>query len=98
MEQEINAGYIITDRLTVGEYEFVIGERQEAPANYVTWQCKKDSREYFWGHYCSDRMAAVEDFCKRVLDEVRYMKQFRQEQHLEETVPTSKKSDRNHER
>jgi hypothetical protein len=43
-------------------------------------------------------MAAVEDFCRRVLDEVRYLKQFRQEQHPDESVRSSKRSDSNHER
>ena len=32
MGQEINAGYAITDRLTVGGFEFVIGQREAAPA------------------------------------------------------------------
>lgn len=80
MEKEINAGYTITDRLTVGNAEFVIGEREEAPANFVTWKCRKGEKDYFWGHYLGDRLTALEDFCNRALDEIHHLKSLRQEQ------------------
>ena len=79
MDQEINAGYVITDRLTVGNAEFVIGQRKEAPAKYVTWKCKKGEKDYFWGHYCNDRLTALEDLCNRALDEVHHLKGLRKE-------------------
>lgn len=81
MDREINAGYVITDRLTVGDAEFVIGQRDEAPASFVTWKCKKGEKEYFWGHYMNDRLIALEDLCNRVLDEIHYLKSFQHEQH-----------------
>lgn len=84
MEKEINAGYVITDRLTVGNVEFVIGQRDEAPANFVTWKCKKGDKDYFWGHYCNNRLSALEDLCNRVLDEIHYIKSLQQEQSTEE--------------
>lgn len=80
MEQETNAGYVITDRLTAGDYEFVIGQRETVPAQFVTWKCKTGEKDYFWGHYLGSRLAAVEDLCKRVLEETRYLKSFQQEQ------------------
>jgi len=70
MGKESNAGYVITDRLTVGNAEFVIGHSEKAPAQFVTWRCRKGEKEYFWGHYLGDRLAAVGDLCKRVLEEI----------------------------
>ena len=74
MEKEINAGYVITDRLAVGDVEFVIGFKEKSTAQYVTWKCRKDEKEYFWGHYLGNRLAAVEDLCKRALEEIEYLR------------------------
>ncbi len=83
MDKEINAGYVITDRLAVGvgSSEFVIGERAEpvGVADFVTWTCRKGERDYVLGHYCNDRLAAVENFCKRVQEEVQYQRTFHPE-------------------
>lgn len=63
--QEINQGYVITDRVTVGHAVFVLGENKET-GNYVTWQRGKDiSKGYDWGHYFTDREKAVEDLHDR---------------------------------
>lgn len=84
MEKEINAGYVITDRLTVGNAEFVIGESEKALAQFVTWKCRKGEKNYFWRHYLSDRLTALEDLCNRALDEIHYLKSFQQEQCTDE--------------
>lgn len=84
MEKEINAGYTITDRLTVGNSEFVIGQREASPANFVTWKCRKGEKDYFWGHYLNDRLTALEDLCNRALDEIHHLKLLQQEQENEE--------------
>jgi hypothetical protein len=76
MEQEINAGYTITDRLVVGNYEFVIGQSNTAPGKYVTWKCKKGEKDYFWGHYLGDRLSAIEDLCRRGIEEVELLRSF----------------------
>jgi len=92
MEKEINAGYTITDRLTVGNSEFVIGQRDTDLAPFVTWQCRKGEKDYFWGHYLSDRLAALEDLCKRALDEVEYLRSLQPEQNTgEKTVRQAQK-------
>ena len=44
----INAGYVITDSVFIGEAEFVIGKMPNAPAPFVTWECK-DGNNYFRG-------------------------------------------------
>ncbi|MCL6457809.1 MAG: hypothetical protein K6T85_07370 [Gorillibacterium sp.] len=94
MEQEIHAGYMITDRLTVGNTEFVIGQRKEVPVQFVTWKCRKGEKGYFWGHYLDDRLTALEDLCNRSLAEIHELKSLRQEQASRETaarqLPTKK--------
>lgn len=80
MDQEINAGYVITDRLIVGDAIFVLGESEKIPAKFVTWQCKKGEKDYFWGHYIGDRLTALEDLCNRALDEIQSLKSLQQEQ------------------
>ncbi|MFQ6963483.1 MAG: hypothetical protein ACLRR6_05055 [Oscillospiraceae bacterium] len=50
MEMRTNAGYTITDSVHIGKAEFVIGEMPNAPAPFVTWECK-NGNNYFWGHY-----------------------------------------------
>jgi len=78
MNVVMNAGYAITDRLTVGNSEFVIGQRDESPASFVTWKCRKGEKEYFWGHYMNDRLTALEDLCNRALEEIQNMKGLQQ--------------------
>lgn len=78
MDREINAGYVITDRLTVEDSEFVIGQNENAPAKFVTWKCTKGEKDYYWGHYCKDRLTAIEDLCNRALDDIYYLKGIQQ--------------------
>ena len=94
MDQEINAGYVITDRLTIGNTEFVIGQNENAPAKFVTWKCKKGEKNYYWGHYCNDRMTALEDLCNRALDEIHYLRSHRQEKdaNVKMAIQSEKKS------
>ena len=40
MSIRINAGYILTDSVHVGEMEFVMGVHSKAPSQFVTWACK----------------------------------------------------------
>ena len=58
MNIRINAGYIITDSIHVGETEFVLGVHSTAPSQFVTWACKNGT-DYFWGHYFSDPLLAI---------------------------------------
>lgn len=64
MDWRKNAGYIITNQITIGENEVVLGVHETHPNMFVTWECNgKDN--YFWGHYYTDLVAAQKDFCKR---------------------------------
>lgn len=71
MNFRINAGYIITDSVHVGEMEFVLGVHSTAANQFVTWACK-DGNNYFWGHYFNDLMAATKDLIDRAEQEVKF--------------------------
>ena len=71
MNIRINAGYIITDSIHVGETEFVLGVHSTAPSQCVTWACKNGT-DYFWGHYYSDLMSATKDLLGRANQELEF--------------------------
>lgn len=65
----VNAGYTITQSIHIGTTEFVLGESSTDPARFVTWACK-DGDNYFWGHYITDRLAALRDLLDRAGEEL----------------------------
>lgn len=87
MESRKNAGYTIVQSLVIGNAEFVIGHHPTAPAPYVTWECM-NGNNYFWGHYCNDRMTADRDLLNRANVELE-----RQEQRAGR-IPKSKEKER----
>lgn len=64
MNIRMNAGYIITDSVHVGEMEFVLRVHSIASNQFVTWACK-GGNDYFWGHYHSDLLSATKDLLER---------------------------------
>ena len=64
MEWRKNAGYIITNSITIGESEIVLGVHETKPNMFVTWECA-NKNNYFWGHYITDRAAAERDLLER---------------------------------
>lgn len=64
MTFRMNAGYIITESVHVGEMEFVLGVHSTEPNQFVTWACK-GGNDYFWGHYHSDLLSATKDLLER---------------------------------
>lgn len=71
MNYRMNAGYIITDSIHVGETEFVLGVHSTAPKQFVTWACK-DGKDYYWGHYHSDLLSATKDLLERATQELEF--------------------------
>ncbi len=70
MAARTNIGYTITDSLTIGKTEFVIGENTDRSTTpYVTWACKNGDN-YFWGHYLNSRREAEQDLVDRARDEL----------------------------
>ena len=69
MEKEMFGNHEITDKISVGNNEFAIGHDAEK-GEYVTYQRYKGQNEYFWPHPFAERIAAIEDLCKRCLAEI----------------------------
>lgn len=64
MDWRKNAGYIITNSITIGDSEIVLGVHETRPNAFVTWECT-DQNNYFWGHYFNNLVSAQKDFCVR---------------------------------
>ena len=71
MDWRKNAGYIITNAITIGESEIVLGVHEKLPDHFVTWECA-NGNNYFCGHYFSNLINAQKYFCKRGLDKCRF--------------------------
>lgn len=71
MNLRMNAGYIITDSVHVGETEFVLGVHSIAAHQFVTWACK-DGKDYYWGHYHDDLLSATKDLLDRAAQELEF--------------------------
>ena len=72
----MNAGYIITDSIHIGETEFVIGVHSTQPNMFVTWACRNGDN-YFWGNYLTSRDAAEHDLVDRAKDQLQLLDQIR---------------------
>ena len=71
---EVNAGYAIIKRETIGEIEIVLGESVSGSGMYVTWRRtpshEQNGRpEYYWGHYFISKIKALDDFNTRVTEQ-----------------------------
>ena len=74
MDWRKNAGYIITNAITIGDSEIVLGVHETRPNEFVTWECtNKDN--YHWGHYTTSLLSAQKDFCERALNKVKFYEQ-----------------------
>lgn len=68
MKDEINQGYVITDRIQVDpNHAFVLGFNPKAPQPFVTWKCGQNDY-YYYGHYFNDQDKAIRDLCTRVME------------------------------
>ncbi|KPU43205.1 hypothetical protein OXPF_32190 [Oxobacter pfennigii] len=49
---------------------FALAENPNAPQPFVTWQFTEENgkRDYYWGHYTTNKAAAVRDYENRVLE------------------------------
>lgn len=63
--KEMNAGYYITDKISINNETYVMGFNPEAPESYVTWQVKDG--EYGQGHYYINEQRAKENLYQRAL-------------------------------
>ena len=74
MDVRMNAGYIITSSVHVGESEFVLGVSMNAPGQFVTWKCS-DGTDYYWGHYFSDQFSAEKDLVARAQEDIEILEE-----------------------
>lgn len=72
MDVRMNAGYIITSSVHVGESELVLGFSTKAPGQFVTWKCSGGT-DYYWGHYFTDQFAAEKDLVARAQEEIEFL-------------------------
>lgn len=74
---EVNQGYHIIAKVRVGAKEFVLAESPTAPSRFATWARTLTNDgdgepNYYHGNYCSDRAAAILDFCDRAREQYEY--------------------------
>ena len=68
---EENQGYVIQKSILFENGRgFALAESQTDPAPFVTWQFTEEQghRDYYWGHYHTDREIAEKDYSARVSD------------------------------
>lgn len=70
----MNAGYIFTSSVHIGESEFVLGVSTKVPGQFVTWKCT-GGNDYYWGHYFSDQFAAEKDLVARAQEEIKFLEE-----------------------
>lgn len=83
-----NAGFVITNSISVGNAEFVMGVNMKNPDNFVTWKCSGGS-DYYWGHYTDSLLKATKDLCLRALEEVQYLEQRQERENVRRTPDTN---------
>ena len=87
MKDEINQGYVITDRIQVDpDNAFVLGFNPKAPQPFVTWKCGQNDY-YYCGHYFNDQDKAIRDLCARVMEALDYKKELAKTAEDESELP-----------
>jgi hypothetical protein len=78
MEDKIvNAGFEIVQELHIADSVLVLGVNPELVGKklttpYVTWECDKDKKNFWWGHYHKNEYSAERDLVKRGMEKVRF--------------------------
>lgn len=68
---EVNSGYAIIRRASIGGIEIVLGQNVKRTEMHVTWRRtpaneRNGTPDYYWGHYFENELSAVADFNNRV--------------------------------
>lgn len=69
MDIRMNAGYVIVDSISIDDVEFVLGVNTKVGGKFVTWRCS-GGKDYYWGHYFDDLLAAKGDLLARAGEEL----------------------------
>lgn len=81
-DKEVNAGYEIIAKVSVGPVEYAMGELGGKFPSFVTWERTPANDgdgppNYYWGHYFEKRDEAVRDFCDRASEKYQMLAQNR---------------------
>lgn len=69
--ERTNVGYVITDSVHIGEYEYVLGVNKKEPDRFVTWLYFNNA--YYFGNYFNDLSNAQKDLSRRVHEKAKEM-------------------------
>jgi len=77
-EKEVNAGYQIIAKVSVGPVEYALGEKDGKFPGFVTWERTPANDgdgppNYYWGHYFDSRDKAIQDFCGRASEKYKML-------------------------
>lgn len=97
MSLRMNEGYIITDSIHIGEYEFVLGVSQHNANDFATWRCNGGDY-YYWGHYHNDLFSAQKDLVERAADKVRELQEVLDAKKALENGEAARKKEKERER
>ena len=72
-KQIVNQNYVVLKSAILENKGVVFAENKNAPQPFVTWRChveidKNGQKDFnfYWGHYFSDKSAALKDFKNRI--------------------------------
>lgn len=62
-----NAGYKITDHISLNGENLVIGHHPKAPAPYAVWNTNEQMTDFIFGHYFTDKNDAIANMVERAM-------------------------------
>lgn len=71
-EKVFNAGYEITQRIDLGDRQFVVGHSATAPSPYVSWEYFAERDSYYQGHYFLEEADATLDLFRRASEKLNF--------------------------
>ena len=67
-----NAGYEITQRIDLGDRQFVVGHSATAPSPYVSWEYFAERDSFYQGHYFQEEADATLDMFRRASEDLSF--------------------------
>ena len=64
MDWRKHEGYIITNSISIGDSEIVLGVHETRPNDFVTWECR-NKNNYMYAYHTSSLLSAQKEFCIR---------------------------------
>lgn len=83
-----NAGYEIVQSIQTDSHSYVLGQCIKYPDRFVTWCSRDGQKDYYYGRYFEDRLAAQQDLFKRALEDVQDEIEICQKENGQASQPT----------